>query len=69
MLLVELILITLLPQLVMVMKVVKITTLSETHGELAGVTKDTLKLLLSKVQVSVVSNFNLSGLPQTETSN
>ena len=66
---VELDLIMLLPQLVMVMLMVKITTLLETHGELAGVNKDMLESLLSKVQVSVVSKSNLSELVQIEKSN
>ena len=56
-------------QLVMVMKVVKTTTSSETHGELTGVSKDTLELQLSLVKVSAVSKCNPSGLLQTEPSN
>ena len=66
---VELALITLLPQLVMATKVAKTTTLSETHGVPAGVSKDTLKLQLLLDKVSVVSKCNPSGLLQTESSN
>jgi len=66
---VELTLITLLPQLVMAMKVAKTTTLSETHGVHAGVSKDTLEWLLLLDMVSVVSKCNPSGLLQTESSN
>ena len=62
-------LITLSLQLVMVVKTDKTTTLSETHGELTGVSKDTLESQLSLVKVSVVSKCNLSGLLQTEPSN
>jgi len=68
-LLVELALITLLPQLVMAIKVAKTTTLSETHGVPAGVSKDTLELQLLLDKVSVVSKCNPSGLLQTESSN
>jgi hypothetical protein len=68
-LLVEPALITLLLQLVMATKVVKTTTLSETHGVPAGVNKDTLELQLLQDKVSVVSKCNPSGLLQTEPSN
>jgi len=66
---VELTLITLLPQLVMALKVAKTTTLSETHGVPTGVSKDTLELQLLLETVSVVSKCNPSGLLQTESSN
>ena len=66
---VELTLITLLLQLVMVVKMDKTTILSETHGGLLGVSKDTLESQLLLVKVSVVSKCNPSGLLQTEPSN
>ena len=69
-LLVVLNLITLSLQLVMVVRMVKISTSLETLGELDGVTKVTLRLLLSdQVLVSAVSNKFLSIQQPIEKSN
>ena len=55
--------------LVMAMKMAKISTLSETHGQLSGVNKVTLELLLSKVKVSVEFKLIPPRFLQTELSN
>lgn len=67
--LVEPALTTLLPQLDMETQTDKTTTLSETHGVPAGVSKVTLELQLLLDKVSAVSKCNPSGLQQTEPSN